>query len=330
MFRRPVMTGIHVALTAALMLCLLQMPVHAERSASEKAIQKWHERQEQDRWFRTTEPGSNTLRLGLPETENHIPSPGITNESMFERTIREKEERRLQELRKEYQEYVEQEREYREQLKKESRTDDTRPLSGYTPSWPPQGLPPDPGAWGPQGHEFPGSLRNESALPLQVADIDLPLEAPIISVMVSRNWPEMKRMFLGGTSPDTLSRNREPLIVLATRRDLDAAVDLLLKHKARINATDSFGNTALMWAADQGNLTLAKKLLDAGANPDLQNRQGMSALMRAARRGNAPVVELLLQRGVDTGMTDYTGRDALDMARESGNTRTLRALEGAS
>ncbi|AMW34387.1 ankyrin repeat domain-containing protein [Haematospirillum jordaniae] len=330
MFRRPVMTGIHVALTATLMLCLLPVAVHAERSASEKAIQRWHERQEQDRWFRTTEPRNNTLRLGTTGTESYTPSPGIPRESMFERAIREKEQQREQESQKEYQEYVERERDYREQLKKESQIDDTRPLSGYTPSWPPQGLPPDPGAWGPQEHEFPGSLRNESALPLQIADIDLPLEAPIIGVMVSRNWPEMKRMFLGGTSPDTLSRNREPLIVLATRRDLDAAVDLLLQNKARINAADSFGNTALMWAADQGNLTLAKKLLDAGANPDLQNRQGMNALMRAARRGNAPVVELLLQRGVDTGMTDYTGRDALDMARESGNTRTLRALEGAS
>lgn len=323
MFRHTAMTGIRVAFTTTLLVCLLPTAVRAERSASEKAVQKWLERKEEERWLRILEPASYALHLRQPGS----PLPGIPRETMFEKALREWEQKKNQEQQNDYREYVAQERELREQLDKYSQKENEHPLPAYTPSWPPPGLHPDPAAWGNQSHAFPESLREESRAPAQIADIDLPLEAPVVSVMISRQWPELKRMLVGGTSPDTLSRTKEPLIVLATRRDLGPAVDILLQQKARINAPDSFGNTALMWAADQDNLPLLGKLLDAGANPDLQNRQGLNALMRAARRGNADAVELLLKQGIDTDATDYTGRNALDMARENGHARTIRTLQ---
>lgn len=326
MFRHTAMTGIRVVFTTTLLAFLLPVSVRAERSESEKSIQKWHERNEEERWLRTTEPAPYGLHLRQPG----IPLPHSTRETMFERTVREREQKKEQERQNDYQEYIAQEKKLREQLGKHSQKEDEQPLPAYTPSWPPPGLPPDPAAWGNQNRDFPESLREESKAPVQTADIDLPLEAPVVSVMISRQWPELKRMLVSGTSPDTLSRAREPLIVLAARRDLGPAVDILLQQKARINATDSFGNTALMWAADQDNLQLLEKLLDAGAKPDLQNRQGLNALMRAARRGNAGAVELLLKQGIDTDATDYTGRNALEMARENGHVRTIRALQGVS
>ena len=54
--------------------------------------------------------------------------------------------------------------------------------------------------------------------------------------------------------------------------------------------------TALIIAADKGNLETVKMLLRNGAKPDLQNRYGRTALMNAAGQNNqlAIVKELLV------------------------------------
>ena len=58
-------------------------------------------------------------------------------------------------------------------------------------------------------------------------------------------------------------------------------------------------STALYEATCIGYGELVQLLLDAGAEPDLENRDGFTPLLRSAQNGNKEVVKLLLERGAD-------------------------------
>lgn len=161
------------------------------------------------------------------------------------------------------------------------------------------------------------------------AEMDLPLESPIVKLMMSQNWPEFKRTLMGGTNANSTDQSKQPLLVLAARNNMPQAVEILLEQQAKIDLQDSFGNSALLWAADQNNVEILEKLIRAGANVNLQNRQGVTPLMRAAEKGSVASVEKLLKSGADASINDYTGRDALSWGQAGGNGKIQRLLEKA-
>lgn len=161
------------------------------------------------------------------------------------------------------------------------------------------------------------------------ASNNLPLESPSATALLKGDNDALLRMLLAGTDPNNRDTQRQPLIVLAARNGLDAAVDILLDNRARVDELDAFGNTALMWAADRGHTDIVRRLLRAGANPNLQNNQGTTALIRAAKEGQAQAVEALLEAKADITRTDYTGRGALTWARDGRSRRIVRVLEEA-
>lgn len=161
------------------------------------------------------------------------------------------------------------------------------------------------------------------------AEMDLPLESPIVKTMMTQNWDELKRAFMSGTSVNSTDNSRQPLIVLAARNNLVPAIDIMLDARVKIDQVDPFGNSALLWAADQNNIEIVEKLIKAGANVNLQNRQGLTPLMRAAEKGSVGSVEKLLKAGADVTLNDYTGRDALSWAQAGGNGKIQRLLEKA-
>ena len=56
-----------------------------------------------------------------------------------------------------------------------------------------------------------------------------------------------------------------------------------------------FGSTALHWAAARGNLAIATRLLEGGADLTLRDKDGNTALDYARSNGNSEVVALLSQ-----------------------------------
>jgi len=66
------------------------------------------------------------------------------------------------------------------------------------------------------------------------------------------------------------------LIEAAFLTDLDKAEELL-KKGADVNATDEFGHTALMHACQTVNKKMVKILLQAGANPKIEDPEGLNA-----------------------------------------------------
>jgi ankyrin repeat protein len=133
-----------------------------------------------------------------------------------------------------------------------------------------------------------------------------------------------------GASPDTRSLEGEPVLVVAVRRNQAGILERLLREGARADARDEIGRTAVMWAAatDRSELIVAL-LAQHRDRADDVGPSGRTALIIAAEAGNVGSVEALLRCGADPDIRDDAGRTALDHARERGHWGIARLLGGA-
>ena len=83
-----------------------------------------------------------------------------------------------------------------------------------------------------------------------------------------------------------------PLHYAATRGHV-AVMDLLLENHAYIDAASPNGSTPLMMAALYGTASAVKLLLEAGADPLIQNEQGLTAIDFAHRDKRAESAEII-------------------------------------
>ncbi|CAK9116812.1 unnamed protein product [Durusdinium trenchii] len=93
------------------------------------------------------------------------------------------------------------------------------------------------------------------------------------------------------------------------------------------------GLTALMLAAANGHVEVARLLLNAGADKDLQDKKGSTALILAAQQGHAEAARLLLQAGADKALERFNlmrkGRTAWEIAKRHGHQDVLEVLRSS-
>lgn len=84
-----------------------------------------------------------------------------------------------------------------------------------------------------------------------------------------------------------------PLMEAILRKSDKEIVKMLIDAGADVNHRNKDSNTALIWAAANGNKDIVKMLIDAGADVNIVNKYGETALTRAKNRKNEEVVEML-------------------------------------
>ncbi|MEI2724866.1 MAG: ankyrin repeat domain-containing protein [Verrucomicrobiota bacterium] len=93
-----------------------------------------------------------------------------------------------------------------------------------------------------------------------------------------------------------------------------------------INAPSSSGSTPLHTAASQGQLTVARFLLDNKANVNARNNNRETPLTLAALQGHKAMVELLLSRGADVNAPGGGSYTALHYAASRGFNALVETL----
>ena len=108
----------------------------------------------------------------------------------------------------------------------------------------------------------------------------------------------------------------EFLLYVVSQRETPTVgmVELLLAKGAHVNQTVSY-KTALMHAASEGHLEIARLLIAKGAEVNARTDEG-TALMMAVWRGNPQVVKLLLDNGADLNAKHRTGNTVLMMSAD--------------
>lgn len=106
------------------------------------------------------------------------------------------------------------------------------------------------------------------------------------------------------------------LLTLAARKgDLVFTSQLLKDTVMDVNQQDAIQKTALMIAAETGEVEILKVLLAHQANVDLQDAHYRTALMESAMASHDDCVALILQYLPHTCLQDHRGRMALDLAK---------------
>jgi ankyrin repeat protein len=77
---------------------------------------------------------------------------------------------------------------------------------------------------------------------------------------------------------------------------------------------DADGLTALSYAAQQGELRIARHLLDFGAEVNHADDDGITPLMWAVHGEHIEMVRLLVERGADPALRDHSGQTARELA----------------
>jgi ankyrin repeat protein len=100
----------------------------------------------------------------------------------------------------------------------------------------------------------------------------------------------------------------------------------LLDAGADVNATQVDGMTALHWAVYNDDVPTARMLVRAGAKVNAANRYGVPPLSLACTNGNADLVKLLLEAGADANATLPGGETVLMTAARVGNVDAVTSL----
>ena len=138
--------------------------------------------------------------------------------------------------------------------------------------------------------------------------------SPLGSACACGNWRLARFLLERGARPEPAGGQPALLAAAGSDEDDPAGVLLLLRHKAKINARDARGRSALHEAAAAGHAAICQVLLEAGADADPRDGEGRTPLLEAARSGAQAALEVLLAAGADAGACDASGATALHLA----------------
>lgn len=141
--------------------------------------------------------------------------------------------------------------------------------------------------------------------------------SPLGIACAAGNWRLARFLIERGAKPEP--KEGQPALLAAVVGDDDVAgVQLLLRHKARVDARGSGQRTALLLACAAGNAEIVGELLDAGADRNARDANGLTPLLETARCGQAGVLARLALARPDVSAVDEHGRNALVLAAEAG------------
>ena len=137
---------------------------------------------------------------------------------------------------------------------------------------------------------------------------------PLGVACVAGNWRLAKFLLERGARPDPQGGQPVLLAAASTEEDDPAGVQLLLKHKAKVDARDAQRRSALHEAAFAGHAEIATTLLAAGADVHARDAQQRTPWLDAARGAHLQVLEKLADAGADRHALDAERRSALMLA----------------
>ena len=114
------------------------------------------------------------------------------------------------------------------------------------------------------------------------------------------------------------------LIEAAQKNDKALALGLISRDTVKTTAED--GSTALLWAAHNDDVELARALIKAGADPKTGNDLGATPMSEAATGGDAAMLKALLDGGADVESPSSENLTALMIVARTANVEAATLL----
>ncbi|MBE1204670.1 ankyrin repeat domain-containing protein [Aminobacter carboxidus] len=127
--------------------------------------------------------------------------------------------------------------------------------------------------------------------------------------------------------------NDSPYLYAGARGHLEI-LKMTLAHGADLKSTNRYGGTALIPAAERGHVETVRTLIEAGVDVDHVNKLNWTALLEAIVLGDGgprhvAIVKLLVDAGANVNLADGDGISPLQNARKHGFTDIEKVLVAA-
>src|SRR3990167_4987944 len=118
----------------------------------------------------------------------------------------------------------------------------------------------------------------------------------------------LKTLLISSVTFSLFSGLDEDLLAAAGAGD-SVAVESAIALGADVNAMYDDGNTALIWAAEDGRIDIVRLLLNRGADIDLVNEDGNTVLNFARQRNHTEIIKILEEASRIKQLIDLTIQD---------------------
>ncbi len=177
---------------------------------------------------------------------------------------------------------------------------------------------------GPEGAGTSAATSAESAAGASPATDDP--DAALLAAIRGGDLRALTQALAAGADPNARSGG-DPALCAAIMGGHGKLAVALLRAGADPNATREIGQqSALWWAAGDGDLEVVDALLAKGATVDARDQWGANPLQQAASSGHVEVLRLLLRRGADLHTPYHDGRSVLNFAIRGGQLAGVKAL----
>ncbi len=153
---------------------------------------------------------------------------------------------------------------------------------------------------------------------------------PLSIAATNGNGPMVRLLLSSGADPNTALPGGETVLMTAARTGRIEAAKALAEGGADVNAAEPRrGQTALLWAAAEGNAAVVQYLIEKGADFRTRLGSGFTPFLIAAREGKKDVLAVLLKAGVDVnGFTEIPPKAARVTAAPRPGTTALHLAAG--
>jgi ankyrin repeat protein len=162
------------------------------------------------------------------------------------------------------------------------------------------------------------------------------LDRQLIAAAYANDVAEAERLIEAGANVNAKDETVQSAYLIATSEvgDDPRLLELTLANGADVRSLDSYDGTGLIRAADRGYTTIVARLLETNVDVDHVNRLGWTALLEAIILGDGDaahveVVRQLVEAGADVNLADGQGVTPLAHAEQRGYDEMVAILREA-